>query len=58
MDKILENNTELYDMFIRDYLTFKSKSGKIPNLRSLYDEFKTFLRNENKETEDILKDIA
>jgi len=58
MDKILENNTELYDMFIRDYLTFKSKSGKIPNLRSLYDEFKAFLKNENKTTEEVLKDIA
>lgn len=58
MDKILENNSDLYDMFFRDYLTFKSESWTIPTLRSLYDEFKTFLKAEGKDTVDILKDIS
>lgn len=58
MDKILENNSDLYDMFFRDYLTFKSESWTIPTLRSLYDEFKIFLKAEKKDITDILKDIS
>lgn len=58
MDKILESNSDLYDMFIRDYLTFKDSSWAIPTMRALYDEFKIFLKSEPRETVDVLKDIS
>lgn len=57
IDKVLENNSKLYDMFIRDYLTFKNPSWKIPAFRFLYDEFKKFLKSEKKEVVEVLKDI-
>lgn len=32
-----------FDRFIRDFLTLKSRSGAIPNIRDVYNSFKTYI---------------
>ncbi|MEH1919996.1 DUF262 domain-containing protein [Nostoc sp.] len=48
-------NSELFDRFIRDYLTIKSKSGTIPNIRDVYSSFKIYVQSK-KDT--LIKDIV
>ncbi|MEH2047384.1 MAG: DUF262 domain-containing protein [Nostoc sp.] len=48
-------NTELFDRFIRDYLTIKSKSGTIPNIRDVYRSFKIYVQSK-KDT--LIKEIV
>ena len=51
------NDTEGFDNFFRDYLTFKSQAGRIPTFAYIYEEFKDYINNTNTHIEDILKDI-
>lgn len=37
--------SELFDRFIRDYLTLKSKFGSIPNIKDVYGSFKSYVQN-------------
>lgn len=51
-------STELFDRFMRDYLTVKYRSGTIPNLRDVYISFKSYLHNyKDTSINDILADI-
>lgn len=36
----------LFDRFVRDYLTLKSKSGAIPNIRDVYSSFKNYVQKQ------------
>lgn len=38
--------TDLFDRFIRDYLTLKSKLGVIPNIRDVYNSFKSYVQKQ------------
>jgi uncharacterized protein with ParB-like and HNH nuclease domain len=57
MEKIFDKtgNTELFDRFIRDYLTIKSRSGTIPNIRDVYSSFKLYVQGK-KDT--LIKEIV
>jgi uncharacterized protein with ParB-like and HNH nuclease domain/predicted transport protein len=58
MEKRLLTKTEmvpLFDRFMRDYLTVKSKSGTIPNIRDVYTSFKAYRRGQPAAT---MADIA
>ena len=46
-------NSELFDRFMRDYLTIKI--GRIPTIREIYSEFKKF--SSNKDIKEIVQDI-
>jgi uncharacterized protein with ParB-like and HNH nuclease domain/predicted transport protein len=48
-------NSELFDRFIRDYLTIKSRSGTIPNIRDVYSSFKIYVQGK-KDT--LIKEIV
>lgn len=52
----IEKNTD-YEVsdFIRDYLTMKDK--RIPNMTKVYFEFKTHVKNQDRDIEEILKDM-
>ncbi len=50
-----ENYEKYFDMFIRDYLTSQSNSGKIPKIGEVYGEFKNYLKNSNKTIEEVLQ---
>lgn len=41
-----KSETDLFDRFIRDYLTLKSKSGAIPNIRDVYNSFKSYVQKQ------------
>lgn len=46
----------IFDRFMRDYLTVKT--GKIPTIRSIYQEFKEYIMNvSHLDIEDVLKDM-
>jgi len=47
----------LFDSFMRDYLTFKT--GEIPKLNEVYDDFKKYVRQKGEELsiEDLLKEV-
>ncbi|MEH2000174.1 MAG: DUF262 domain-containing protein [Nostoc sp.] len=47
--------SELFDRFIRDYLTIKSRSGTIPNIGDVYSSFKIYVQD-RKET--LIKEIV
>jgi len=47
--------SELFDRFMRDYLTIKT--GKIPNIRDVYSEFKLFSSNYS-DVEELVKEIV
>ncbi|MCU0497158.1 MAG: DUF262 domain-containing protein [Anaerolineae bacterium] len=47
---------ELFDRFMRDYLTIQSESGTIPNIRDVYTDFKKFTRG--KDVREVVKSIA
>ncbi|MEH2338014.1 DUF262 domain-containing protein [Nostoc sp.] len=50
--------SQLFDRFIRDYLTIKSRSGTIPNIREVYSSFKIYVQGK-KDTliKEILADV-
>ncbi|MHC5822773.1 MAG: DUF262 domain-containing protein [Nostoc sp.] len=48
-------NSELFDRFIRDYLTIKSRLGTIPNIRDVYSSFKVYVQGK-KDT--LIKEIV
>jgi uncharacterized protein with ParB-like and HNH nuclease domain/predicted transport protein len=53
-----ENQTDLFDRFMRDYLTLKSRSGAIPNIRDVYTSFKTYVqRQKGTSVSDIMADV-
>lgn len=48
----------LFDRFMRDYLTLKSRSGAIPNIRDVYSSFKVYVQKQKEFTiENIVQDI-
>lgn len=48
----------LFDRFMRDYLTVKSKSGAIPNINEVYLSFKSYVRNSQGVTiGDVVADV-
>jgi uncharacterized protein with ParB-like and HNH nuclease domain/predicted transport protein len=47
---------ELFDRFMRDYLTIKSETGKIPNIRDVYSDFKTFIHK--RDIHAVVRDIS
>lgn len=50
--------TEQFDKFIRYYLTIKSKTGAIPNIRDVYNSFKSYVQKYSEiSIEEIIKDI-
>lgn len=50
--------TEQFDRFMRDYLTVKSRSGTIPNIRDVYSSFKSYVQKQKDTTiKDIVADI-
>lgn len=55
MEKSFEGLTEnkIFDKFVRDYLTIKT--GRIPILGNIYNEFKEYARN--KDIEELMSDI-
>lgn len=49
-------DTEMFDRFIRDYLTLKT--GRIPNKNNVYADFKSFVYSqEGRSLDEIVKDI-
>ncbi len=50
--------TEQFDKFMRYYLTIKSKVGTIPNIRDVYNSFKSYVqKHSDLSIEEIIKDI-
>ena len=50
--------TDLFDRFMRDYLTLKSRSGAIPNIRDVYTSFKLYVqRQKGISVSEIMADI-
>ncbi|WP_026673997.1 DUF262 and DUF1524 domain-containing protein [Alkalihalobacterium bogoriense] len=50
------NETAIFDRFMRDYLTLKT--GKIPNIRNVYADFKDYVNQKSEiSIESILKEI-
>ncbi len=48
----------LFDRFVRDYLTLKSRSGAIPNIRDVYSSFKSYVqRQTGTSIRDIIADV-
>lgn len=55
---IKSESVPLFDRFMRDYLTIKSKSGAIPNIRDVYTSFKTYRRSQTTASmADIVADL-
>ncbi|WQX42612.1 DUF262 and DUF1524 domain-containing protein [Helicobacter pylori] len=46
---------DLFSKFVRHYLTIKT--GKIPNIKKVYEAFKDYWQKEGIEIEDLLKDL-
>lgn len=46
-----------FDRFMRDYLTMKSPSGKIPNIKLIYRTFKAFRQNMQQPIEVLLDEL-
>jgi uncharacterized protein with ParB-like and HNH nuclease domain/predicted transport protein len=50
------NDSALFDRFMRDYLTVKT--GRIPNIRNVYLDFKKFVTNQKEKTvQQVVEDI-
>ncbi len=50
--------TEQFDKFMRYYLTIKSKAGSLPNIRDVYNSFKSYVQKHSSfSIEEIVKDI-
>ncbi|MGL2822197.1 GmrSD restriction endonuclease domain-containing protein [Helicobacter pylori] len=55
MEEDFKQNEKLFDRFVRHYLTIKT--GKIPNIKKVYQAFKDYQQKEGIEIEDLLKDL-
>ncbi|PDW50044.1 hypothetical protein BB433_01990 [Helicobacter pylori] len=55
MEKDFTQNETLFNRFVRHYLTIKT--GKIPNIKKVYEAFKDYQQKEGIEIEDLLKDL-
>lgn len=55
MEKDFKQNETLFNRFVRHYLTIKT--GKIPNIKKVYEAFKDYQQKEGIEIEDLLKDL-
>ncbi|EMG96782.1 DUF262 domain-containing protein [Helicobacter pylori] len=55
MEEDFKQNETLFDRFARHYLTIKT--GKIPNIKKVYEAFKDYQQKEGIEIEDLLKDL-
>ncbi|RVZ06211.1 DUF262 and DUF1524 domain-containing protein [Helicobacter pylori] len=55
MEEDFKQNKTLFDRFVRHYLTIKT--GKIPNIKKVYEAFKHYQQKEGIEIEDLLKDL-
>lgn len=52
------SSDDLFDRFIRDYLTVKSKSGAISNIRDVYSSFKSYVqKQQDLSIKDVIADI-
>ncbi len=50
--------TDQFDRFMRDYLTLKSNSGAIPNIRDVYSSFKNYVQKQaGTSIRDIIADV-
>ncbi|EJB80157.1 hypothetical protein HPHPH4_1075 [Helicobacter pylori Hp H-4] len=55
MEENFKQNETLFNRFVRHYLTIKT--GKIPNIKKVYEAFKDYQQKERIEIEDLLKDL-
>lgn len=55
MEEDFKQNEILFNRFVRHYLTIKT--GKIPNIKKVYEAFKDYQQKEGIEIEDLLKDL-
>ncbi|MGN8509978.1 GmrSD restriction endonuclease domain-containing protein [Helicobacter pylori] len=55
MEEDFKQNKTLFNRFVRHYLTIKT--GKIPNIKKVYEAFKDYQQKEGIEIEDLLKDL-
>lgn len=55
MEEDFTQNETLFNRFVRHYLTIKT--GKIPNIKKVYEAFKDYQQKEGIEIEDLLKDL-
>ncbi|MGL2786964.1 GmrSD restriction endonuclease domain-containing protein [Helicobacter pylori] len=55
MEEDFKQNETLFDRFVRHYLTIKT--GKIPNIKKVYQASKDYQQKEGIEIEDLLKDL-
>ncbi|GAA7827700.1 DUF262 and DUF1524 domain-containing protein [Helicobacter pylori] len=55
MEENFKQNETLFNQFVRHYLTIKT--GKIPNIKKVYEDFKDYQQKEGIEIEDLLKDL-
>ncbi|MGL2480646.1 GmrSD restriction endonuclease domain-containing protein [Helicobacter pylori] len=55
MEENFKQNETLFNRFVRHYLTIKT--GKIPNIKKVYEAFKDYQQKGGIEIEDLLKDL-
>ncbi|MCQ2907300.1 DUF262 and DUF1524 domain-containing protein [Helicobacter pylori] len=55
MEENFKQNETLFKRFVRHYLTIKT--GKIPNIKKVYEAFKDYQQKEGIEIENLLKDL-
>ncbi|OOQ01005.1 hypothetical protein B0X50_04625 [Helicobacter pylori] len=55
MEEDFKQNETLFNRFVRHYLTIKT--GKIPNIKKVYEAFKDYRQKKGIEIEDLLKDL-
>ncbi|KAA6512131.1 DUF262 and DUF1524 domain-containing protein [Helicobacter pylori] len=55
MEKDFKQNETLFNRFVRHYLTIKT--GKIPNIKKVYEAFKDYQQKEGVKIENLLKDL-
>ncbi|WRB09813.1 DUF262 and DUF1524 domain-containing protein [Helicobacter pylori] len=55
MEEDFKQNKELFDKFVRHYLTIKT--GEIPNINKVYEAFKDYRQKEGIEIEALLQDL-
>ncbi|WP_305872733.1 DUF262 and DUF1524 domain-containing protein [Helicobacter pylori] len=55
MEEDFKQNEKLFNRFVRHYLTIKT--GKIPNIKKVYQAYKDYQQKEGIEIEDLLKDL-
>ncbi|EMH26887.1 hypothetical protein HMPREF1420_00127 [Helicobacter pylori GAM264Ai] len=55
MEEDFKQNETLFNRFVRHYLTIKT--GKIPNIKKVYEAFKDYQQKEGVKIENLLKDL-